>query len=88
MLVSFDLKTKENTENPKYHYSQNWKKANKNDIELGIALNPDLQEMWATRDHERAWNLLIKGSNDICNAYAPSKIVQWRTNSNRISLTK
>ena len=79
MLVSFDLKTKENTENPKYHYSQNWKKANKPDIELGIALNPDLQEMWATRDHERVWNLLIKGANDICNTYAPSKIVQRRT---------
>ena len=25
LMVSFDLKTKENTENPKYQYSQNWK---------------------------------------------------------------
>ena len=45
-LPTFDLKTKENTENPKFHYSQNWQKANKNNIELGISLNPDLREMW------------------------------------------
>ena len=66
-MVSFDLKTKENTENPKCHYSQNWKKGNKNDIELAISLNPDLHEMWMENNLEDAWNKLIKASNDKCN---------------------
>ena len=45
LMMSLDLKTKENTKNHKYHYSQKWKKANKRDIELGKNLNPDQHEM-------------------------------------------
>ena len=50
LMVSFDLKTKENTENSKYHDSQIWKKVNMPNIELAINFNPDLQEMWMEKD--------------------------------------
>ena len=45
-----------------------------------MALSLDLQEMWAENDSEIAWNKLIKGSNDICNYYAPSRVVQRKAN--------
>ena len=70
-MVSFDLKTKENTDNPKFHYSQYWKMANTNDIELGISLNLDLREMWMENNTEKAWDKLIKASNHLCTLLCP-----------------
>ena len=43
-------------------------------------MNPDLQEMLAENDPEIAWNKLIKESNEICNSYAPSRVVQRKEN--------
>ena len=79
-MVTFDLKMKEYTENPKFHYSQYWKRANKNDIELGISLNPDLREMLMENNGEHAWRKLLKASNNLCNYYAPSIIIQRKSN--------
>ena len=60
-MVSFNLKMKENTENPKYHYFQNWKTANRNDIKLAIYFNPDLHGMWMEDHNEVVWQKLING---------------------------
>ena len=55
-------------------------KGNKNDIELAIILNPDLHEMCMENNPEKAWDKLIKASNDIYNEYAPIKVMQRRAN--------
>ena len=40
----------------------------------------DLHEMWSENDPEKAWNKLIKGSNNICNYYAPGRVIQRKAN--------
>ena len=79
-MVIFNLRTKEVTDNPKFHLSQNMKNANPLDIELLASFNPYLQQIWSNRNVQEAWELLDKGIEEISNMVAPTKVVQHKSN--------
>ena len=80
-MVTFNLRTNEITDNPKFHLSQNWKNANSLDVELLASFNPFLQHIWSNRNVQETWELLEKGIEDLSNMLAPTKVVQHRANN-------
>ena len=79
-IVIFHLRTKEITDNPKYHLTDIWEKAHSMDLELLASCNPFIQQIWPNRDNHETWKLLWDDIEDISNTLAPTEVVQHRSN--------
>ena len=76
-MVSFDLRTKENVDNLKYHLTKNWYNASHLDAQLLKSIDLYFHQIWTIH---QTWELLSDGIEDISNTIAQTIIVQHISN--------